>query len=86
MEYEILEAKLKVLDARMSRAQKTLDKVKAERVELLLHCTHPEDKIVSESRYYDGSYYDKASTDRWRRCTVCGKTSEVTTETHSWYG
>jgi hypothetical protein len=47
-------------------------------------CPHTE--VESKSTYYDGSYYDKAYTNHWIECKCCGKKSEITTETHSWYG
>jgi hypothetical protein len=52
--------------------------------ELLEGCTHEE--VEKKSRYFSGSYYDKASTDYWNECKLCGATSEITSETHGWYG
>lgn len=51
---------------------------------LLDECTH--DEVERKSQYYEGSYYDKASTDYWNVCLLCGARSEITSETHSWYG
>ena len=48
------------------------------------NCKHP--KIIKKESYFGGSYYDKAYTDHWNECEICGAKSEVTTEYHSWYG
>ena len=49
-------------------------------------CLHPVDKLENYEDYYEGSYYDKAYTRYWNSCTLCGKISESSTKTHSWYG
>lgn len=51
---------------------------------LLEECTH--DEVEKKSEYVSGTYYDKAYTEYWVVCTLCGAKSERTTETHSWYG
>lgn len=51
---------------------------------MLEDCTHEELEVVES--YYDGDYYNKAHTDRWNKCKLCGKTSDKTTEMHSYYG
>lgn len=48
------------------------------------NCKHP--KIIRKESYFGGSYSDKAYTDHWNECEICGAKSEVTTEYHSWYG
>lgn len=48
------------------------------------NCKHP--KIVKKESYFEGSYYDKAYTDHWNECEICGAKSEVRHESHSWYG
>lgn len=52
--------------------------------ELLEGCTH--DEVERKSRYFGGSYYDKASTDYWDVCLLCGTALNHREETHSWYG
>jgi hypothetical protein len=66
------------------RERKLHDKVEAAKKELQEVCLH--DKIEQKHYYFDGSYYDRAYTDRWNQCCTCGAKSEVTTEYHSWYG
>lgn len=51
---------------------------------LLAECTH--DEVERNSRYYSGSYYDKASTDYWDECKLCGAAINHRSETHSYYG
>lgn len=48
------------------------------------NCKHLE--VEKKIYYFAGSYYDKAYTDSWNVCKVCGAKSEVKTEYHSWYG
>jgi len=48
------------------------------------NCNHP--KIAKKESYFAGSYYDKAYTDHWNECEVCGAKSEVSHESHSWFG
>lgn len=50
---------------------------------LLEECTHEE--VEKKSQYYSGSYYDKAYTDYWSVCKLCGKKSDSNSETHGWY-
>lgn len=64
--------------------RKLIDKHKNTIAQLLTECTH--DEVERKSEYYDGSYYDKAHTEYWAVCTLCGKKSERTTKMHSWYG
>lgn len=49
-------------------------------------CPHPQEYLKNEYSYFSGSYYDRASTDHWTTCTLCGARSEIRTETHSYYG
>lgn len=51
---------------------------------MLVNCQHEE--VEQKSSYFEGSYYDKAYTDYWCQCKLCGKKSEKKHESHSWYG
>jgi hypothetical protein len=73
-ETKIMELRRKALNARYDAAE----------TELQLFCLHED--IENKVEHYEGGYYDRASTERWRRCKTCGTTSERVTETHSWYG
>lgn len=64
--------------------RKLIDKHKNTIAQLLAECTH--DEVEKKSEYFDGSYYDKAHTEYWVVCKLCGAKSERTTEMHSWYG
>jgi len=48
------------------------------------NCLHTE--VIKKEYYFEGSYYDKAYTDHWNECKICGAKSVVNTEYHSWYG
>ncbi len=47
-------------------------------------CKH--EYMTKKQYYFSGSYYDKAYTDTWYKCEVCGYESKKETEYHSWYG
>lgn len=64
--------------------RKLIDKHRNTIAQLLAECTH--DEVEKKSEYFDGSYYDKAHTEYWVVCKLCGAKSERTTEMHSWYG
>lgn len=61
-----------------------LESLKKELSELYKECPHEE--LVLVEKYYEGSYYDKASTVYYNQCTLCHKTSEETVKVHGWYG
>lgn len=71
--HEFVKAKTKLI-------QKHANTVK----ELFDTCTH--DRVITTSRYYDGSYLDKASTCYTDKCVLCGKIVGERRETHNWYG
>lgn len=68
----------------IARKQALVDKQKQILKDMLKECPHEE--IEHKSSYFSGSYYDKAYTDHWNECKLCGAKSEVTTESHSYYG
>jgi hypothetical protein len=68
----------------VARKRKLLERHHQELGELLAQCLH--ETLEQKERYYEGSYYDRASTDYWSECTICGKRLNKRTETHSWYG
>ena len=84
VEYELFKQRVmnqrKVLEVKQALADKQRTILK----ELLTECPHEE--IEQKSSYFEGSYYDKAYTEYWNQCKLCGKTSEKTTNMHSWYG
>lgn len=57
---------------------------KQELTNLLAHCTH--DELESKTRYHQGGYYDRAYTEHWSECVLCGNRVGETREHHSWYG
>lgn len=78
---EVENAQLQIISLRKKAIYDRLQKLEQERREI---CDHPE--LEQKSSYCGGSYYDRASTDYWNVCKRCGAKSEVTTETHSYYG
>lgn len=75
-----IEAQRKVVARKQVLADKQRDILKG----MLANCTHEE--IEVKSSYFSGSYYDKASTDYWNECKLCGERGPIRTEMHSYYG
>lgn len=73
------------LEQQINRKRKLISKHEAELKSLYATCTH-EGYVEKKSRYWGGSYYDKAHTTHWNQCTLCGAKSEDTIEEHSYYG
>ncbi len=75
----------------VTKRRKQIDKAKQKVSNLyddlaifLKNCPH--DKVSEKSSYFPGSYNDKAYTNYWNQCDICGTKSEITTKDHSWYG
>jgi nitrite reductase/ring-hydroxylating ferredoxin subunit len=83
---EYLEFKKKVDAQRkvVARKQALADKQREILKGILNNCPHEELEV--KEYYFEGSYYDKAYTDRWHQCKLCGQKGPVTTNMHSWYG
>lgn len=75
-----VEAQRKVID----RKRILLDAQREILLLLLIDCPHEE---IEEKRSYDsGSYYDKATTQMWNRCKLCGAESQREIIQHNYYG
>ena len=74
---EVLQKKLRKL---VTKEQALRDEI----YELHKSCSHEE--LDAKESYFSGSYDERASTNYWNRCTLCGATSKTTTITHSYYG
>lgn len=72
------------LKEKIAHKKKLIAKHSAALKSLLNACPHEE--LELKEMYFEGSYYDKAYTDRWYQCKLCGERGPVTTDTHSWYG
>lgn len=72
------------LKSKIDRKKTLIAKHSAELKQLLAKCTHEE--LASKELYYEGNYNDRAYTDHWQQCNLCGKRFNETTKTHSWYG
>ena len=83
---EYIEYKKRVETQRkvIARKQKLVDAQKDILKEILTGCNHEE--IEQKESYFSGSYYDKAYTEEWNQCKLCGERSPITTIKHSWYG
>lgn len=68
----------------LARTRKKIKKHSDKLMELLNTCTHEETQESSE--YFEGSYFDRATTTHYTRCVVCGKVMSSHVVTHDWYG
>lgn len=68
----------------ISRKQVLVDKQREILKTMLDECPHTE--LKREESYYGGDYYNKAHTETWNVCTLCGKRSEKRVEMLSYYG
>lgn len=73
------------LEKQIERKRKLIKKHQDELARLYSQCTH-EGHVERKSSYFGGSYYDKAYTEYWNQCKLCGAKSETTTQEHSYYG
>lgn len=73
------------LEQKINAKRKLIAKHEHELSELYKLCDH-EGYVVQKDYYFPGSYYDKAYTESWNECTLCGAKSEKTCTDHSWYG
>lgn len=72
------------LKERIKNKQEFIDKHRKILNDLLAQCPH-EETVIEES-YFDGSYFDRASTTIYTKCALCGKLLHTKTKEHSWYG
>lgn len=68
----------------VERRRKLIAQHQQKLAEFLAQCPHTE--LEQQEIYYSGSYLDRARTDYWNQCKLCGARSEITTESHTWYG
>lgn len=83
-EYVTLKTATEVLRKKLNKLVTTEQALRDEIKELHKSCTHEE--LEAKESYFNGSYDERASTNYWNRCTLCGVTSKTTTVTHSYYG
>lgn len=81
---EKIEDLIKLKQKQFVRANQRLNKLQQELQQMYKSCSHP--RLESKENYFDGSYYDKASSVYWDECTLCGKTFNQRTVTYSYYG
>lgn len=62
------------------KIKKHSDKLRA----LLDQCPHEETEKSSE--YFEGTYFDRAYTTHYEKCTVCGDIIHSYVVAHDWYG
>lgn len=72
------------LKSKIEQKRKLIAKHSADLASLLKACTHEE--LETRTSYFEGSYYDRASTDTWEQCKLCGKRFNERTKDPSWYG
>lgn len=83
-EYIALKTATQEIEKKLIKLSNKKKKLYEQLAEMHKSCTHEEIELVEN--YYSGSYYDRASTDYWHKCKLCGKSSKIKTVVHSWYG
>lgn len=83
-EYAALKSANEVLQKKLAKLVKKEQALRDEINELYKSCTHEE--LEAKESYFSGNYDERASTNYWNRCILCGATSKTTTITHSYYG
>ena len=83
-EYEAFKASVVAQRKVVARKQALADKQRTILTDLLKNCQHEE--LKQESSYYSGDYYNKAHSEYWMQCTLCGERGPKKTEMHSYYG
>lgn len=53
------------------QALKALEKYNKLKTEVESNCTHPEEYLVSEEKYYGAGYDYVSETHTWDKCTIC---------------
>jgi hypothetical protein len=72
------------LKTAIQRKKKLIDQHQKDLAQLLEQCQHEETE--PREHYYPGSYLDRAHTEYWTECMLCGARSATESENHSWYG
>lgn len=54
-----------------SQALKALEKYNKLKAEVETNCTHPEEYLVAEEKYYGAGYDYYSETHTWDTCTIC---------------
>ena len=70
--------------AKLKRKAKVLAKHEFQYAALKKECPHEE--IEAKESYSPGGYLNCGSSSYWNQCTLCGKRSEVTTESDGMHG
>jgi hypothetical protein len=73
---------------KIERTQKLLNKhsatIKLLKQKLVDNCDHSQTEVTDT--YFEGSYFDRASTTKTTKCTICGTTLKIEDIVHGWYG
>ena len=49
-------------------------------------CTCPQAHCVGQEYYYSGDYFNRAYTNFWDQCSLCGRKHRAYSITHNYYG
>lgn len=77
---------VEILKKKKQQALKALERYKTLREEVYKNCHCPEEELVNQESYYEGSYDSRAHTTYWQECMICGRHHNEETKQHSWYG
>lgn len=74
----------KGLTSEIRKKQEELKSLEKQMSALLEQCPHS--NIEPREYYSPGSYFDKAYTDHWDECILCGERFNHNTKIHNHYG
>lgn len=72
------------LEQQINRERLSIEKHKRKLQDLLDSCPH--ENVVKKERHFEGDYYNKAHTEYYKECTLCGKELDWNMIQHDWYG
>lgn len=74
------------LKKKKKQALKALEKYNSLRAEVYENCQCPQDELVEQEHYYEGDYSNRAYTEYWQECIICGRRHNRVNKQHSYYG
>lgn len=86
-QWEPFKKQIETYTARKVKESKNLpDKIARLRNVVKNECAHPIDSLEVIDQYDCGDHFNKAFTDYYVECKLCGKKEKVKTKDHSYYG
>jgi hypothetical protein len=72
------------LKQKIQKKRDLIKKHESDLKRLIAQCDHSE--TIEDRVYYEGNYNDRAHTEIYDKCLICGNLRLKSTKEHSWYG